>query len=134
MFLKQIDIYGSKMGLNLNGQPNFNSSLGGIFSIITMIIYILLFCDSSKDFFLKINPKVTSEKIYLTETVLNNFTITNETFIFAFYAPNYLMDPKIYKFSIIYMQVFQESQNYEQIDIVSCDKTKFSKLFDKIVR
>jgi len=53
MFLKKIDIYGSKPGFTLNHQNSFNTIFGGVFTVLTLFIYIFLFIYMSKDFFLK---------------------------------------------------------------------------------
>jgi len=100
MILKKIDLYGYKLGFTLNSQSNLNSTLGGLFTIITVIIYISLFNFLAKDLYLKINPKVTLEKVYLPNTVGYNFTVTNDSFLFAIDTPDYYIDPKLYKFSL----------------------------------
>lgn len=42
MLLKRLDIYGSKFELTINKNPNLNSTLGGVFTVFTIIIYFIL--------------------------------------------------------------------------------------------
>jgi len=56
MFLKKVDLFGSKLSFTLNNQSNLSSNLGGVFTILSIIIYIFLFNMLAKDFYTKTNP------------------------------------------------------------------------------
>jgi len=125
MFLKKIDLFGSKLGFTLNNQSNLKSTLGGIFTLFTFIIYILLFNILAKDFYTKSNPKINSEKIFITESDVNNFTIRNDTFLFAISNLKYLEDPKLYKSSLYFVKEDFERHPI-QLDFITCDKSYHS--------
>jgi len=130
MFLKKIDIYGSKIGLSVNGLMSLNSYFGGIFTINTIIIYILLFNLFAKDFYLRINPRIDSERVYLTDSVLNNYTISNDTFLFAMENPTIYKDLNLYKISLNYVEEKDRSYIITELKFITCDKTQHSELID----
>jgi len=132
MILKKIDIYGSNLSFSLNSQSNIKSTLGGIFTIITILIYLVLLNLMAKDFYMKINPKITSEKVYVTDSKMNNYTITDETFFFAMFKPDYYRDPNLYRLSFYYVEEFEYSEEVVTIlDFISCKNTKYSYLFNE---
>jgi len=131
MFLKKIDIYGYKINFSLNGQSGFNTNFGGIFTILIVFIYLALFNLFSKDLYYKINPKVISDRIYLTDSVINNDTFINDTFLFAIDNPNYLKDPNIYKFNEKFLKKFENNTINIDINFITCDKTSYYYLFNK---
>jgi len=131
MFPEKIDIYGSKPGFTINKKLNFKTNFGGYFTILTVFIYILLFNLLAKDFYLKINPIITSEKIFITDRHINNFTITNHSFLFAIDSPSRLKNPKLYKFFFKYKKEYNlDNQTTMDVDFITCDKTPYSKMFD----
>jgi len=129
--MKKIDIYGKKLGFNLKRKTTFNSTFGGIFTILTFIFYVIFFILFSKDLYFKINPKVIFETVYITENNLNNYTLTNETFLFAIYSPINFKDPNLYELSINFISEYQDIDTITKLDFISCGKTKYSYLFSK---
>jgi len=130
MFLKSIDGYGSIINFTLNNQLKLNSNIGGIFTILTIIIYFILINLLATDYYLKINPKVTSEKVFLTDTILNNYKITNNTFLFAIDNPEHLKYPKLFRYSLSYIKQFDNlDENITNLSFISCNQTNYSKLF-----
>jgi len=131
MILKKIDMYGTKLGFNFKRKSTYNSIFGGISTILTFIIYILFFLLFSQDLYFKINPKVTSDTVYITENIINNYTFTKESFLFAFYSPIHFKDPKLYEFSIEYIYEIENNYSSTKLDFISCEKTQYIYLFDK---
>jgi len=131
MFFKKIDIYGSKVGFSINGRSSLNSFSGGIFTLLTIFIYILFFYLFSKDFFLRMNPFISSEKVFLTDSVLNNYTFINETMLFAIPNPVLYKDKNLYNLTLEYIEEFEGKFKKTKLNFISCEKTKFSRLFDK---
>jgi len=114
MFLKKIDIYGSKPGFTLNNQNSYNTTLGGVFTFLTLFIYIFLFMFLSKDFFLKKNPTVSHEKVFYRHSDLNNFSLNNDTFLIGFIYS--VKDPKVYKLSCNYVKIDIDKINYTKVE------------------
>lgn len=54
---KRIDIYGSKLTFTLNKESELKSVIGGVFTLITFIFYLLLIFLFAKDLYLKNKPK-----------------------------------------------------------------------------
>jgi len=129
MFLKKIDIYGSKLGFTLKKQSNLNSICGGIFTILTYVLYIIIFCILAKDYYFKINPKIIFDKVYLTDKLLNNYTFINDTFLFAYSSQNTLEHPNLYNISFRYLIISGENTTKINLDLINCNETKQSKLF-----
>jgi len=130
MFLKKIDIYGYKLGFSLNSETNLKSTFGGLFTILTVILYILIFNYLARDFYLKINPKFTLEKVALSESVRNNFTITYDTFFLAIDTPNYFKDPNLYKFSLNFVEEYENYNKSMNLDFITCDQVNYSYIFN----
>jgi len=133
MILKIIDIYGTKLGFTLYSQSRFKSTLGGVFTIFTVIIYVIMFNYFAKDYYLKINPKVTFEKVYDIDTSLNNYTLTNDSFLFAIKSPLNYQDPNLYNLKLNYITMDNNILNFTKLDFISCNKTSYSKLFINII-
>jgi len=130
MLLTKIDMYGSKLNFTLNNQPSLKSIYGGMLTILKFFIYIVLFIFFAKDFYLKINPRVISEKNYLAESAINKFNLTNNTFLFAIKSPLTLHHPKLYKYSLNFIKEFDsENETIIKIDFITCDKSNHSNLF-----
>ncbi len=55
-YMKDFDIYGTKMQFSIFKRNRFKSVFGGIFSIITLIIIVIFTFFFGKDFFYKTNP------------------------------------------------------------------------------
>jgi len=130
MFLKNLDIFGTNINFTINNQLKYNSTLGGLITILLVLIYIALFNLFAKDLYLKLNPKLTSEKVFITNSILNNFSITADTFLFAIENPDQNDDMKKYKFSLKYFQEYEDA-NSTSLDFISCNETKISELFNK---
>jgi len=129
MVFKKFDIYSSKLAFTINKQTELRSSFGGILSIITIIFYIIFFLFFAKDLYLKINPKITTDKFYLTKSQLNNYTITEETFFFAIESPLNFKDPKLYNFKSYYVHYLNGTKNAIELDFISCKNSSYSKIF-----
>jgi len=132
MLIKNIDIYGTQLGFTIQTQSRFKSTLGGVFTIFTVIIYVILFIFLAKDYYLRINPKVTFEKVYNVDSSLINYTITNDTFLFAIQSPVNFRDPKLYKLSLYYLTMENNLHYSTKLDFISCNKTSYSKIFKRI--
>jgi hypothetical protein len=61
--LKFIDIFGDNIKLNLKQQEKIKTSIGGIFTILTLIAIIIFSCFIGNDIVYKSNPLTYSEEI-----------------------------------------------------------------------
>jgi len=80
--IKMFDIYGSYFNLRINNQAKFKSVLGGLFSVITMAIFLFCIFNFGHDFYNKVNPKVvTKNGFYQTVPVLSGNDYENKTVV-----------------------------------------------------
>jgi len=83
----------------------------------------------AKDYYLKINPKVNSEKVFMSGSDGYNYTITNDTFLFAMDTPDYYIDSKLYKFSLNFVKN-DYNLSVTNINLITCDKVNYSNIFE----
>jgi len=127
MMLKRFDIYGLKLNFTLNNKGSFKTIYGGIFSLFTVIIYLLLFNILAKDFYLKINPRITTDKTYITDSFFNNYTFNKDSLLLVF---DNIDDQNLYNFTLNYIEYFNITNiTNTKLDFISCDKTNNSRLF-----
>jgi len=130
MFLQNIDIYGSKLEFTINKSSVLTTSLGGIFTIFSAVAYVVLFNLMARDLYYKVNPKITEEKSYITNTNINNFTISEQSFLFAIYNLSIYDNPELYKYNAFFLQILENQTTIRSsIDLMTCDKAKYSNLF-----
>jgi len=139
MFLKNIDIYGSKLDFQIDKRSEFTTNLGGIFTILSACAYIILFNFMAKDLYNKVNPKITEENTYITDSNVNNFTISGQSFLFAIYHPsiidvddeNYQFGEKLFKYSAIFKEfiVGRDEPISTPLELMKCDEAKYANLF-----
>jgi len=83
---------------------------------------------------LKINPLVTSENIFIDEdTLLNNYTITNETFLFPVSNPYHIYSSKKFKLKAIHAQIKHGIINPINIDLISCNANHSNLFFNNLI-
>jgi hypothetical protein len=77
------DIYSNFFQLRINNQKKFQTTIGGFFSLITIIILVICILSFGDDFFSKTNPKVVIEEgLFMNDTpILNGTEYMNRTFI-----------------------------------------------------
>jgi len=129
MFQK-IDMYGSVLTFTLNRKSSFNSMIGGVFTVLTIMMYLFLIFLLAKDFYLKINPRVTSDDVYITDIFVNNYTFTNRTFLFAIDNLGRLDNPNLFKYSIMFVKDSEDGYGDQiELDFITCDEIQYWKLF-----
>lgn len=117
-----------KLGFFLNYNSSLNSTFGGVFTCITALVYVALFNFFAKDFYFRINPKITSEKVFFED--INNYTITNEKTIFAV-SLRLVKDPRLYKLSAKYREVYVDNIINIDFDMISCNSLSNSYNIDE---
>jgi hypothetical protein len=87
--IKLFDIYGSYFNLRINNQAKFKSTIGGLFSIITMGIFLFCILNFGKNFYYKINPKISIQESFLPDDapyITTGGSYENKTIIFSYSA------------------------------------------------
>ena len=77
-FLKNIDIYGAKFQFYINKTSSIKTTIGGVFTLLTVGFFIFTFVVFGYDFYYKFNPNVIyQDKIYSDEEIykMNNMTV-----------------------------------------------------------
>jgi len=65
--IKLFDIYGSYFNLRINNQAKFKSIMGGLFSLITMGVFMFCILSFGQDFYYKRNPKISVKESFLPD-------------------------------------------------------------------
>lgn len=76
--LSGIDIYGAEFQFYVNKSSSIKTSMGGIFTLLTLGFFVFTFVVFGYDFYYKLNPNVIfQQKIYTDEEIykMNNMTI-----------------------------------------------------------
>jgi hypothetical protein len=84
--IKLFDIYGSYFNLRINNQAKFKSTIGGIFSIITMAVFLFCVINFGKQFIYKLNPRISVQTSFLPDDkpyVMTGSKYQNKTMIVA---------------------------------------------------
>lgn len=76
-----VDIYGLKPGLLINRQVNHNTTLGGVFSIITILATLVAIFFLGQDLIYRVNPKILVQP--KKDFYLSPFLIGNENYQFS---------------------------------------------------
>ena len=62
-FLKYVDLFGTKLNFYIDKRREFYTYLGGIFSILSILLYIIVFFFISKDDFKRTTPVTSASAI-----------------------------------------------------------------------
>src|SRR5689334_11428547 len=81
-FLKKIDIFGQSITLMFNKNHKFKTNLGGVFTILMILIIVALAFNAGQELVYKEKPKVTITNIYSPISPL--IQIEDEVLLFAF--------------------------------------------------
>ena len=81
--IKELDLFGVPFMFTTNKKNYFKSMFGGIMSIISILAVGAFSIYLSRDFFLRLNPKINQEKYPAKEIPFYN--ITNDLFFFGFF-------------------------------------------------
>lgn len=73
--LKIFDIYSQKYTMKINGQQRFKTLSGGIISLISIILLVLIFIKFGANFYLRINPNIN--------TLISNFQNEFDSFQYS---------------------------------------------------
>ena len=80
-FLELIDTYGTPHHFTIFGHKVHKTFIGGIFTVITLLLYILCFFSFGADFYLRRNPKYCYQKF--TNPNYNLVNISNQNLFFV---------------------------------------------------
>jgi hypothetical protein len=83
MSLKSLDLLGPNMQLTIDQKNNFKSSIGGIMTIIIIIIYFGTFIGFGNDIIFKTKPKINFNRIKNLD--FPNYFLTDTNFLFTIY-------------------------------------------------
>jgi len=127
--LKSFDFLGPSINFTIKDYPNFRSVIGGFFSLLIYILYLVFFVLFGKDMIYKLNPTVNSE--YISPDKIENYAIDNKTFL-AFRYENDMgkminQSYKLYQYSsyVTYDLINSRIINETSLDIINCNNSQF---------
>ena len=77
-----LDVQGRSIELYFNNKSSYTSKIGGVFSLILLILFIVIFILFGQDFFYKLNPSVLAQQINPVQ--YDHFKINHKNFPLAF--------------------------------------------------
>lgn len=101
-FLRSIDIYGKKADLSINREEAYKTTLGGFFTLIIGVLFLLLFFNFGSDMIYHENPSTVFSEIYSNLPQKEYFSKETYFFMYGVQDPNYahFIDDSIYKSSL----------------------------------
>jgi len=119
--LENLDLFGKKVEFKFNGKGTHKSIIGGVSTLILVIIFVLALMYFGQDIILRRAPKTVMSN-FATENPQEVF-ISSNTFNFGFGLQNPenfvpFMDESIYTVQVIYNRVKKEIQSDESIKAV----------------
>ena len=80
--IHSIDRLGGNYNLKLHGEERFRTYLGGFLTLLSVLTFVIFFFIIGVDFYLRINPQVTTSKTLSNEYF--NYTLNRTNFLYAF--------------------------------------------------
>ena len=104
MGLEAIDIYGKPYNFTIFKKDVFKTTIGGVFSILTFLCFLLSFIFFGEDFYKRQNPKYINQKISLEKYPIYNVSnqVLAAAFIIEDYNGNYFDHKRYFNMSIQY--------------------------------
>ena len=102
-FFRHIDLYGVKVDIHVENQRKYTTVLGGLFSLIQIIVALFLFIALGSDMMHRTNPIVVLSEIYNQMPTKTIFSKYNYFFMLGMQLPgsfNQFYDPSIYNISL----------------------------------
>ncbi len=90
-FIKNLDIFGAKIQLNIRGNTKFSTLFGFLFSCACSIVVIITIILFGKDFYNKENPRLIYEIIKTSD--YKEINISPSNFTIAFRIENHKGNP-----------------------------------------
>lgn len=123
--LRSIDIYGKKADLSMNREEAYKTSLGGFFTLIIGILFLLLFFNFGSDMIYHENPSTVFSEIYSNLPEKEYFSKENYFFMFGVEDPNYahFIDDTIYKGNLMHYcrnKKYPEKSFAKEIETEKC--------------
>ena len=81
-FIKKIDLYGSPYSFTVFKNTTYNTVIGGIITILTVLLYVFCFYYFGKDFYMRKNPGFLNQITTLKNYV--NYTLFKDDLLLAF--------------------------------------------------
>jgi hypothetical protein len=128
-FIKFFDIYGNYFQLRINNQTKFKTVLGGIFSLLTLIILVLCVLSFGNDFFNRTNPKISIEEGLYQDSeipVLNGTEYPTK--------PAIIMVPKTFSNQAkLKVSVTTANNTYASTYLNECNQTHLNEFFPEVI-
>ena len=96
-FIKSLDIYGETFSFNINGKSNIKSYVGGLFSIITIVLTLMLIVYNFIIWITSQNPIVTLTSVYRDPSVKEIISLTDIEFAMGVTILETNSEPRDYK-------------------------------------
>jgi len=129
--MRMIDIYAQPLKLNLNGNYKLKTSIGGYFTIVTVIIMVFYTWFQAKELYLKKNPSIYNQKITMDQANLITFDKDSfSPFFFQIFDLNEkpFIEPSVLNIKLRTKRIIKSKiQNITIIDINTCEKKHFNK-------
>lgn len=117
-FITCLDIFGQGIQLKINKQTKSQTFLGGLLSIIMIVLLIVFFYFSAQDVLYKTNPQISIEQ--QINEISSDLILDKYSFPISFSLTNYLnyriFNPKFFTYSIVYTQGVNSS-DLDEIDL-----------------
>ena len=114
-FLRQIDLYGVKVDIQLENRRKYTTVLGGFFSCIQLAVALFLFITMGADMMQRTNPIVVLSEIYNHDPTRVIFSKYNYFFMLGMQLPGtfaQFYDPSIYNISLSEQHMHFHSMKY----------------------
>jgi hypothetical protein len=79
--LEKIDVYGSTLSFRMNNTQKHKTKIGGIITIITLLIFGFLFYEFGQEMLFKTHPSVHTERMYDPDNNVINISSSKELFL-----------------------------------------------------
>ena len=118
-----IDIFGLKTEFQIDQKPKFQTTSGGVFTLIYIGFIILLFFSFGSDMFNRLNPDTSVSQIYQPSPGPTWITKDQYSFVFGMQDSNgnHFIDEEIYTATLFYGHRDQTTKQ-DQLDIIPLER------------
>jgi hypothetical protein len=124
--IRSFDFYGNSIKFSVKEKESYKTISGGIFSIITYIIFLIFICVNLKNYIMREKPDV-----FYTEVYSDEIKITGEDYLFSIILSYKDPNKKIpFEFEKLFDLELNYITDYEKVNktfkFIDCKKSKFN--------